>query len=157
VRNNDVMRSLRYALDFSELTMVHLLQLSGHEIARSAVSKLLKKDDEEGFVECSDALLTSFLDGLILDRRGRSESQPASIAKGAPPLTNNLILKKLRIAFELREEDLHDILKLAGYTVSKPELNALFRKPGHKNYRECGDQILRNFLRGFALRHRSPS
>lgn len=64
------------------------------------------------------------------------------------------ILKKLRITFELKEEDLHGILELSGFQVSKPELSAFFRKNGNKNYRACGSQLLRNFLKGLALRHR---
>ena len=66
------------------------------------------------------------------------------------PVTNNIILKKLRVAFELKEDDMHAILKAAGFPVSKPELSALFRKFGHTNYRTCGDQLLRNFLKGLA-------
>ncbi len=63
-------------------------------------------------------------------------------------------LKKLRVAFELKEEDLHAILASVDFPVSKPELSALFRKPGHSNYRTCGDQLLRNFLKGLTLRVR---
>ncbi|WP_303266377.1 DUF1456 family protein, partial [Pseudomonas aeruginosa] len=70
------------------------------------------------------------------------------------PLSNNMILKKLRVAFELKEEDLHAILASVDFPVSKPELSALFRKPGHSNYRTCGDQLLRNFLKGLTLRVR---
>jgi hypothetical protein len=67
-------------------------------------------------------------------------------------VTNNIILKKLRVAFELKEDDMHAILKAAEFPVSKPELSALFRKFGHTNYRPCGDQLLRNFLKGLTLR-----
>lgn len=70
------------------------------------------------------------------------------------PINNNIILKKLRVAFELKDADLHDILQAADFPVSKPELSALFRKEGQKNYRPCGDQLLRNFLKGLALRLR---
>lgn len=69
-------------------------------------------------------------------------------------ISNNLILKKLRIALDLREEDMLSILELAGFPLTRPQLSALFRKEGHKHYRECGDQILRNFLAGLALRCR---
>ncbi|OKR96149.1 hypothetical protein BH604_23570, partial [Pseudomonas aeruginosa] len=53
-----------------------------------------------------------------------------------------------------KEEDLHAILASVDFPVSKPELSALFRKPGHSNYRTCGDQLLRNFLKGLTLRVR---
>ena len=71
-------------------------------------------------------------------------------------MTNNDILKKLRIALELKDSDMLEILKLAGFEISKPELNALFRNPGHRNYKECGDQILRRFLDGLILKNRGP-
>lgn len=71
-------------------------------------------------------------------------------------LTNNDILKKLRIALELKDEDIIHILKLADFTVSKSELSALFRKDDHPNYVACGDQLLRNFLQGLIIYKRGP-
>ncbi|MEX6039882.1 DUF1456 family protein, partial [Providencia hangzhouensis] len=69
-------------------------------------------------------------------------------------LNNNIMLKKLRVAFELKDTDMIEIYQLVDFRVSKPELNAVFRKPGHKNYRECGDQLLRYFLKGLTIRLR---
>ncbi|MDD5330566.1 MAG: DUF1456 family protein [Sulfuricella sp.] len=154
MNNNDVLRSIRYALDLSEPAIVDMIKSSEHEIDRTAVSALLKKEDEEGYVECGDAILSAFLDGLIVQKRGKIEPRPEQANKPNARLNNNTILKKLRIAFELKEEDIHGILEQAGFAISKPELNALFRKKGHKNYRECGDQILRNFLKGLTGRLR---
>ncbi len=71
-------------------------------------------------------------------------------------LTNNDILKKLRIALELKDDDIIHILKLADFTVSKSELSALFRKDDHPNYVACGDQLLRNFLQGLIIYKRGP-
>jgi uncharacterized protein YehS (DUF1456 family) len=71
-------------------------------------------------------------------------------------LSNNDILKKLRVALELRDEDVIKILKLADFEISKSELNALYRKPDHPNYKECGDQLLRNFLNGLVIYKRGP-
>lgn len=153
--NNDVLRSLRYTLDLSEPELVSIIQLSEHDIEWSVVSGFLKKEDEAGYIECGDEVMTAFLDGLIVHKRGKSESRPEPVGQPASRLTNNTILKKLRVAFELKEEDLHTVLEQAGFAVSKPELSALFRKKGHKNYRDCGDQILRNFLKGLTLRFRA--
>jgi uncharacterized protein YehS (DUF1456 family) len=97
-------------------------------------------------------LLSFFLDGLIVQRRGRRES--AEAPKPDASLNNNAILKKLRIALDLKEEDMLTLMKLAGVTISKSELSALFRNKGHKHYKECGDQFLRNFLQGLTIRHR---
>lgn len=66
-------------------------------------------------------------------------------------MTNNDILKKLRIALKLRDEDIIEILKLVDFQISKSELSALFRTEDHPNYKECGDQILRNFLNGLII------
>ena len=69
-------------------------------------------------------------------------------------MTNNEILKKLRIALNLKDTDIIDILKLADFDISKSELSALFRSEDQRNYRECGDQILRRFLNGLIIRNR---
>jgi len=71
-------------------------------------------------------------------------------------LTNNDILKKIRVALELKDEDVINILKLADFDISKSELNALYRKPDHPNYKQCGDQLLRNFLNGLIIHKRGP-
>ena len=71
-------------------------------------------------------------------------------------LTNNDILKKLRVALELRDDDIIEILKLAEFEISKTELSALFRKEDHPNYMKCGDQLLRNFLNGLIIYKRGP-
>jgi uncharacterized protein YehS (DUF1456 family) len=71
-------------------------------------------------------------------------------------MTNNDILKKLRVALQLRDDDIIQILKLVDFNISKSELGALFRKEDHPNYKECGDQILRNFLNGLVMHLRGP-
>lgn len=153
--NNDILRRLRYALNIDDPKMIEIFKLSGYEIERSDLTTLLGKEDEEGYVECSDRVLGSFLDGLITLKRGRKTVEPRETRKPAPRLTNNAILKKIRIALELREDDMRGILKLADADISKPELTALFRREGHKHYKECGDQFLRKFLKGLSLRKRS--
>jgi len=147
--NNDILRSLRYLLDSSEPKMVEIIGLTGQEIDRATLASYLKKDEEDGFAECPAAVLSAYLDGLIIERRGPSDRQPLP-----EPMSHNLVLKKLRVAFELREDDVIATLQLANFRVSKPELSALFRSPDHKNYRPCGDQFLRNFLKGLTTRLR---
>lgn len=152
--NNDVLRSIRYALDLGDTKVVAIIKLAERDVEPSDITGFLKKEEEEGFVECGDDILISFLDGLIIHRRGKMEPRPEPDKKPERRLTNNAILKKLRVAFELKEEELHKTLELAGFGVSKPELSALFRMKGHKNYRACGDQLLRNFLKGLVIRQR---
>ena len=150
--NNDVLRSIRYMLDISDAKVVEIAKLGGIDVTKAQVSAFTKKDEEEGFEPCSDEIMAHFLDGLVFFKRGKDESRPPLPVE--LPMTNNIVLKKLRVAFELKEEDMHAILKASDFPVSKPELSALFRKPGQNNYRPCGDQLLRNFLRGLTLRVR---
>ena len=150
--NNDVLRSLRYLLKINDSKVVDIIQLSDFSAPLDEVSTYLLKEDEAGFVACPDEVHAHFLDGLVVFKRGKDDSRPAQPVE--LPMTNNLILKKLRVAFELKEEDLHNILRSVDFSISKPELSALFRKAGHNNYRPCGDQLLRNFLKGLTQRVR---
>ncbi|MFP3996787.1 DUF1456 family protein [Pseudomonas capeferrum] len=152
MNHNDVLRSLRYMLKINDAKMVGIIKLSGLEVSAEALASYVKKEEEPGFVRCPDPVMAHFLDGLVIHRRGKDDSRPAQSVE--LPVTNNTILKKLRVAFELKEEDLHVILNSVKFPVSKPELSALFRKVGHDNYRPCGDQLLRNFLKGLTLRVR---
>jgi uncharacterized protein YehS (DUF1456 family) len=152
--NNDVMRSIRYMLDLSDGKVVEIIRLTDADfpIATADVQALLKAEGQDGFVPCSDRVLAHFLDGLVFHFRGRDASLPPRVV--AKRITNNLVLKKLRVAFQLKDVDMHEIFAAAGYPISKPELTALFRQADHKHYRACGDQILRNFLKGLTLRLR---
>ena len=153
--NNDVLRSIRFMLDFSDGKVVEIVHLADPEFAldKADIPALLKKEDEPGAAVCSDALLARFLDGLVVYYRGRDDSQPPRAPENR--ITNNLVLKKLRVAFQLKDVDMHEVFEGAGFPLGKPEMTALFRQPGHKNYRPCGDQILRNFLKGLTLRFRT--
>ena len=93
-----------------------------------------------------------FLNGLINYKRGKKEGeQPIPESR----LTNNQIIRKLKIAFELQNEDVMEILASAGREMSKHEISAFFRKPEQSQYRLCRDQVLRNFLQGMQLRYRA--
>ena len=153
--NNDVMRSIRYMLDLGDNKVAEIIQLAdpGFAIDKADVHGLLTREGEEGFVECSNRVLAHFLDGLVVYYRVRDESLPARPVE--THVTNNVILKKLRVAFQLKDVDMHEIFRSAGFPLSKPELTALFRQADHKHFRPCGDQILRNFLKGLTLRDRA--
>ncbi|MDD1014720.1 DUF1456 family protein [Pseudomonas rubra] len=150
--HNDALRSLRYLLDVNDAKLTDIIKLSGFDVSTADIASYLKKEEEEGFVRCPDEVIAHFLDGLVIFKRGKDDSRPPLPIE--LPVTNNIVMKKLRVAFELKEDDLHAILKAADFPVSKPELSALFRKVGHNNYRPCGDQLLRNFLKGLTLRVR---
>lgn len=149
--NNDVLRSLRYILNVNEFEMVEIVKMGGGQVTQAEINTYIKKEDEPGFVPCKQNVLAHFLNGMIYLKRGRDTSRPPLTAD-LP--TNNVVLKKLRVAFELKDTDIMDILKEGGFDVSKSELSALFRKEGHQNYKECGDQYLRQVLKGLTARVR---
>ena len=152
--NNDILRSIRYMLDLSDNKVIEIIRLADPDFAidKDEVRAFLLKEDEPGHVACSDKVMAHFLDGLVIHRRGRDESLPPRPVEKR--INNNVVLKKLRVAFELTDVDMHQIVVDAGFPVSKPELSALFRQAGHRNFRPCGDQLLRNFLKGLTLRVR---
>ena len=152
--NNDVFRRLRYAVDISNKSMIEIFALAGREIGSSEILALLKKEGEEGYLECSDQILEGFLDGFVALKRGKRDGEVVQAQKSPTHLTNNEIMKKIRIALELKEQDMLALFKLAQFPASKSELTAIFRAKGHDNYKECGDQMLRNFLKGLTLRYR---
>lgn len=151
---NDVLRSIRYMLDLSDGKVVEIARLvdPAFPLDKATVQAFLRREDDPEYVACSDAVLAHVLDGLVIHRRGRNGDQPPRPVEKR--ITNNLVLKKLRVAFELKDVDLHAVFAAAGFPLSKPEMSALFRQPGHHNYRPCGDQLLRNFLKGLTLRIR---
>lgn len=152
--SNDILRRIRYAFDINDSKMIAIFGLADHEVTREEISAWLKRDDDPDFQRCSDTLLAIFLNGLIVDRRGRKEG-PLPIPEKR--LSNNIVLRKLKIALDLKAEDVLEIMALADLRISKHELSALFRKPDHKHYRACKDQILRNFLQGMQLRFRGDA
>jgi uncharacterized protein YehS (DUF1456 family) len=151
---NDIVRRIRYALNLNDPTMLEIFKQGEHAIDLAGLKNLLKKEDEIGYAACSDKVLGAFLDGFIVHKRGKKEAEPGQVKRPDQPLTNNAILKKIRIALELKEDDMLGILKLDAVEISSSELSAFFRKKGHKHYKECGDQFLRSFLKGLALRYR---
>ena len=152
--NNDVFRRLRYALNLNNQAVVEAFRLSGMKMGQADITSLVKKDDEEGFRECADEVLQAFLDGLIALKRGKREGADDKPAPSPEELTNNDVLKKIRIALSLKEDEMLAIFKLAKFPVSKSELSAVFRAKGQDNYKPCGDQMLRNFLKGLTMKCR---
>ena len=149
--NNDVLRSIRYTFDLSEPKMVSIFALADTEVTRDQITHWLKKDDDPDYQNCSDAFLATFLNGLINEKRGKKEGVQPKLEKR---ISNNIIFLKLKIALNLNADDVLSILELADVRISKHELSAFFRRPDHKNYRDCMDQVLRNFLKGVQLKYR---
>ena len=152
--NNDVLRRVRYIKNFSDQEMIEVFNLAKCSVSRGEVSSWLKKDDHPDYQDIKDVLLATFLTGLITKYRGQKEGVPVIIEDS---LTNNIILRKVSIAFSLRSDEVLEVLKLADFRLSKGELSAFFRKPDHKNYRECKSQVPRNFLKGLQIKFRGET
>ena len=169
--NNDILIRLRYALDIKDTEMVEIFKIGGIELTIEKVRKMLIKakdscnvevevqDEIEENIICTNSELESFLNGFIIFKRGLQDQKPGQSEKPVLAIknnqnVNNIMLKKLKIALSLTSEDMLDIFNDSGLNVTKGELSALFRKEGHKHYKECGDKYARNFLKGLALKNR---
>ena len=131
--------------------MIGIFALAEKEVSRSQISEWLKKDEDPDFKGIYDKDLASFLNGFINLRRGKKEGpQP----KPEKTLNNNLILRKLKIALNLRDDEMVEIFDLVDMRISKHEINAFFRKPTQSQFRFCKDQFLRNFLFGIQKKYR---
>ena len=138
-----MLRRLRYTFNYNDKQMMALFSSAGVTVTREQVSQWLKKDDDADFVSCFDVQLAAFLNGFINEKRGKKEGAQAVPEKR---LTNNIILTKLKIALNLKAEELIELLETVDFRLNKPELSAFSRKTDHKHYRECKDQVLRNLL-----------
>ncbi|MED1467273.1 DUF1456 family protein [Bacillus salipaludis] len=167
--NNDILIRLRYALDIKNTDMVEIFKLGGIELTKEEVLKVLTKskddynegdiEEDENTFKCNNFMFESFLNGLIIFKRGKQDPKPGQPDRPAMTIkdhgsVNNVLLKKLKIALSLTSEDMIEILEDAGVTITKGELSALLRKEGHKNYKVCGDKYARNFLKGLAIQYR---
>ena len=147
--NNDFLRRLRYALNIKDNIMIQIFKKGNIIVTREDVIDYLKKDIDDGFKKLSNNDLISFLDGLIIQKRGnREDGTPVPTIKITKNNLNNILLRKLRIALAFKSYDMIRIFKLGGIEISEGELSALFRNENHKNYKECGDKYIRIFLKG---------
>ncbi len=144
--NNDILRRLRHALSLNDAQIASMFSRTGGSADETAVRTWLKREEEKGYVELPDTMLCRFLDGLIIEKRGARPD--GSVSAPQDTLTNNEILKKLRIALELRDEEVNAVFRRADFVVTKAELGSFFRVKGHRNYRPCPEQVLRKFLQG---------
>ena len=146
---NQILKKLQTLLDADVQKMHHIFLLGDYTLSTQRVTGYLSPEGDKAFLDCGYEALGHFLDGLIVYKRGPSDKKKS--LEEVTQLDNNLILKKLRIAYELKEVDLYAIFHAVEIDISKTELNALFRKVGHKNYRTCPNSILELFLDGLTL------
>ena len=159
--NNYCLRRLRYAFALNDKQMLAIFLEMNFKLTLNELQTYLLKEDDEKFVLLPDYILTIFLDGFIQSKRGKRDGAEELTQKQRVELTkkyrlnNNMIVNKIKIALALKAEDMIEILMLADFRISKGELSAFFRKPEHRNYRDCGNQFLRNLLTGMTTKYRS--
>tara|TARA_B110000459_G_scaffold201039_1_gene250821 strand:+ start:60 stop:479 length:420 start_codon:yes stop_codon:yes gene_type:complete len=136
---------------FTDLKMIDIFKQCEYEVSISDVTLWLKKEEDPLQVEISDLELATFLNGLIIEKRGKREGpQPEAEVR----LSNNMILQKMKIACDLKADDILDMCNAINKNIGKHELSAFFRKPDHRSYRPCMDQYLRNFFNALQLKLR---
>lgn len=141
--NNDILRRLRYLFDYSDTKIIELFKLADCDVEEAELNDWFRKEDDLDLVEMTDRELATFLNGLIIEKRGKREGpQP----KPEDRLTNNIILRKLKIALDLKSDDIIALFALVDRELSPHELSSFFRRPDHKSYRLFMDQYLRGFL-----------
>ncbi len=149
MNNNDVFRRVCHVFNLNDKRMMKIFALADLKVDREQVCNWRKKDEDIQFENLGGKDLAIFLNGFINYKRGKKDGPQPQPEKF---VNNNIVFRKLKIALDLKAEDVIEILELAKYKISKPELSSFFRKSDHKHYRECKDQILRNFLKGLQVR-----
>jgi uncharacterized protein YehS (DUF1456 family) len=149
--NNDILRRVRYLFNYNDSKMIALFKLANLDVQEAEVCNWLKKDIDPLFKELADKELSIFLNGLIIEKRGKREGPPP---EPEDPLSNNMILRKLKIALDLKTDDILELFASIDKKISKHELSAFFRKPDNKSYKYCMDQYLRHFLNALQVKHK---
>ncbi|MEC7942051.1 MAG: DUF1456 family protein [Pseudomonadota bacterium] len=152
--NNEILRRIQHALNLKNAQIIKAIEQADVTVTHDQMINWLKADNDKSCSKMKDKELAVFLNGLINLKRGKKEgAQP----KPEITLTNNMIFMKLRIALNMKAEDVLDVLEVVGISLSKYEIGAYFRKPENKNYKVCEDQLLCDFLNGVQFTNRPDS
>jgi len=146
--NNDLLRRISTRFDFTNEKIMSVFALGQCLITAEQLTDFFKEKDEDTYIAISDLQLASFLNGLIIEKRG-PKNGPQHQAEAE--LSNNIIFNKLKIALALKADDVISILELAELSLGKYELSAFFRNVNHKHYRPCSDEVLSAFLKGLKI------
>lgn len=147
--NNDLLRRISFICSLSEDQIIAVFKLGQYEITAEQLANFFKEKDDSAYVEIQDVEFASFLNGLIINKRGTKDG-PQHQAESQ--LTNNIIFNKVKIALALKADDVIEILELAGLSLGKYELSAFFRNVNHKHYKPCSDDVLSTFLKGLKIK-----
>jgi len=143
---NDILYKIKKALSLENSQLIEAYKLADYEMKEERLEAILKRRLDKGYEEATYEELGVFLDGLVLLKRGPSDK--VADENEAVALTNNLILKKIRVAMNLKEPELVILFALAEVELTKRQIGSLFRKEGGKNFKVCSDELLEAFLEG---------
>jgi len=143
---NDILFKIKTALSLSNSEIIEAYKWADFTMSEERVSNIVKRHQDKGYEEATYEELGLFLDGLVVLKRGENSKKVES--DEVVELTNNLILKKLRVAMNLKESELVIIFALAEVTLTKRQIGSLFRKEGGKNFKACSDELLMAFIEG---------
>lgn len=146
--NNDILRRISTILNFNNDHILSVFSLGQCVITPEQLTAFYKEKDDAEYQVLADVELASFLNGLIIEKRGHTDGPERQAEQ---TLTNNAIFNKLKIALALKADDVTTILELGGLSLGKYELSAFFRNVNHKHYRDCSDDVLSTFLKGLKI------
>ena len=144
MKPSEVIKAVKDALNLNRRQILHIYELEDYPMSLERLDKILKNRSKKNSANASYEELGVFLDGLISYKRGKRDRE----LKEDVILDNNLILKKLRTALNLKEYEIEMIFELADFKISKSKIRDLFRSNGHPKFKECDDKTLKAFLEG---------
>ncbi len=148
---NEIIKRLRFILDVDDAVIHQCFVAGGSDATLDRVANYLLNEEDTDYLVCDEISMSRFLDGLIVHRRGPSKDG----LRNPVMLSNNIIMKKIRIALELEARDLDNAFMLADCELSPHEISSFFRKPGTKHYTECSDHFFERMMSGLSLYFRS--
>ena len=145
MKNSQIIQAIKEALNLNRAQILHIYELEEFPMSKERLDAILKNSSKKGSVNATYEELGVFLDGLIKYKRGlpKESSTPQDVV-----LDNNLILKKLRAALNLKEYELALIFELADYNISRSAIKDMFRSSNHPKLKECSNKTLQAFLEG---------
>lgn len=146
--NNDMLRRISSIFDLSDENIISTFKLGQCDINSGQLENFFKEKNDENYHTIEDVQFASFLNGLIIFKRGQGEG-PVRLPEQM--LSNNMIFNKLKIALSLKADEVIETLSLADINLGKYELSAFFRNENHKHYKNCSDEVLSAFLKGLKL------
>ena len=149
--NNYFIRRTQYIFSLKAKKMIEIFKSVGIDVTFDQVVGWTRRDDDPEVVLMEDNVLAAFLNGFIIEKRGKKDG-PLPVPEDK--MNNNLVLRKFRIALDMKDTDMLEIFRLSHTQISKHELSSFFRKKDHRNWAYCKDQFLRNFFHGLQAKYK---